>query len=223
MIYAKSENITLTTIQYPLPECLSSTYVATIVSQNNRPDLWLSSCLALRDVAHFVVAASIQYTIKGETRDVQLQASSARTRNAVLGSLDRLGPPPQVSYVELTRMFSDIFQIILPETPSLAPEDVRGFPRDECEIDAIDAFCRSLFNRQMLHRVSDRQMMRSVSEITRNISLLDDPSGQSKSMLPRIYALNCQACHIAGETLLSEMESLEFPVRPYAICTWYTG
>lgn len=184
------------------------------MSQNSHPDLWLPSCLALRDVAHFVVAASIQYTIKGETRDVQLKQSSAHTRNAVLGSIDSLSTPPQVSSVELTKMFTDIFQIILPDTPSLAPEDARGFPRNECEIDAIDALCRSLLNRQMLHRVSDRQMMRSISEITRSISHLDDPSGQTKSMFPRIYVLNCRACHIAGETLLNYTENLEFPVRP---------
>lgn len=125
--------------------------------------------------------------------------------------------PPQLSRVELTKMFGDIFQIILPDTPSLATEDARVYVGDEYEVDAMDDFCRSLSNRQMLHRVSDRQMMRGISDVTRSISLLDDPSGQHKSTYPRIYVLNCRACHFAGDTQLNYAENLEFPVRLFLL------
>ncbi|KAL1953032.1 hypothetical protein VTO42DRAFT_3741 [Malbranchea cinnamomea] len=202
---------TLASELYPLPECLSPEYVSGIVAQNSQPNQWLPFCLALRDVAHFVVAASIQYTVKGECRDVRLQASSVRTRNAVLAALDGLHMPPHLPRVELVRMFGDIFQIILPDTPSLTQAKSSGYAGDAYEVDALDALCRSLLNRQVLHRVSDRQMMHSISEITRSISLLDDPSGQNKSMAPRVYVLNCQYCHIAGETQLNYTDNLRFP------------
>ena len=121
--------------------------------------------------------------------------------------------PQQFSKVELLATFSDIFQIILLDTPTIShdqsPEPGGAY---ECEADAMDALCRSLTDRQMLQRVSDRQMMQSVGEITRDIALLDDPSGRSPSNLPRVYALNCQDCHLAGDTQLKYLEKLEFPV-----------
>lgn len=170
-------------------------------------------------MAHFVVAASVQYTVNGETRDRHLQSSSGKTRKAVLTSLDKLRMPQQFAKVDLLATFSDIFQVILLDTPSLShdqsPESGGGYG---CEADALDDLCRSLTSRQMLQRVSDRQMMHSVSEITRDIALLDDPSGRNPSTCPRVYALNCPDCHLAGDTQLKHVEQLEFPVCPSNMC-----
>jgi hypothetical protein len=61
-------------------------------------------------------------------------------------------------------------------------------------------------------------MMQNVAEVTKSISLLDDPSGQHNAALPRAYALNCRGCHIAGDTELANAESLEFPVCSLTPC-----
>ncbi|KAH8743504.1 hypothetical protein F5882DRAFT_313454 [Hyaloscypha sp. PMI_1271] len=185
---------------YPLPDCLSSQYVATIVPQEGFPGDWLVHFLALRDVSLFVVWASVQYTVNQETRDVRLQSSSARTRNAILHALENLRMPAHLSKMDLVATFNDTFRIILPDTLNLGR---RGSGEsDECEIDAIDLLCTKLNDRQVVNRVSDREMMHSISEVTRNIALLDDPSGQFRAARPKIWALNCQKGHIVGESQL---------------------
>jgi hypothetical protein len=198
--------------QYPLPECLTSQYVSTIVPQEGFSGDWLSQFLALRDVSLFVVGASIQYTVNRETRDVRLQSSSARTRNAVLHALDNLRMPAHLSKMDLVSTFSETFRIILPDTPSLVRRNSTDSQNDENEMDAIDALCVRLCDRQVVHRVSDREMMHGVSEITRNIALLDDPSGQFRTTRPRLYVINCGRCHFAGDSQLRYLENLKFPV-----------
>lgn len=146
-----------------------------------------------------------------ETRDVRLQTSSARTRNAVLHALEYLRMPGHLSKIDLLATFSDTFRIILPDTLNLGR---RGSSEsDECEIDAIDLLCAKLKDRQVLNRVSDRELTHSISEVTRNIALLDDPSGQFRSARPRIWVLNCQKGHLAGESQLKAAENMKFPVR----------
>jgi hypothetical protein len=200
-------------LQYPLPECLSSQCVASLVSTNGFTGDWLSQFLALRDVSNFVVGASVQYVVNGEIRDMRLQASSARTRNAVLHALDNIRLPGHLSRSDLIATFSDTFRTILPETPSLVRRVSSPSLMDESEIDAIDALCLKLSERQIISRVSDREMMHSMSEITRNIALIDDPSGLFRASRPRLYAVNCENAHLFGDTHLRSLGYTKFPVR----------
>jgi hypothetical protein len=120
--------------------------------------------------------------------------------------------PGQLSKADLVSTFSETFRIILPNTPSLLRRNSTGSQGDETEMDAIDALCAKLNDRQVIHRVSDREMMHNVSEITRNIALLDDPSGQFRTGQPKLYAVNCPKCHFVGESQLRSLENLKLPV-----------
>lgn len=194
--------------------------MATIVPHDGPPANWLVQFLALRDISQFVVGASVQYVMKMERRDVRLQSSSARTRNAVLQALDNLRMPDHLSKFDLVATFSDTFRIILPDTLNLARQG--SSDSDDFEIDAIDLLCTKLSDRQILNRVSDHELSRSVSEVTRNIALLDDPSGQFRSVRPRIWVLNCQKGHIVGETQLKATENMNFPVRSHMCSCSFT-
>lgn len=197
--------------QYPLRDCVSSQYVTTIAPADGFPGDWLSQFLAIRDVSQFVVGASLQYSVNQETRDVRLQSSSARTRNAVLRTLENIRLPHHLSQLDMISTFSDTFRVVLPETLNLGRSSLDG-QADESDVDAIDALCARLNDRQVVHRVSDREMMHNVSQITRNIELLDDPSGHFKGPRPRLFTLNCDSCHIIGETQLKSANT-HFPVR----------
>jgi hypothetical protein len=116
--------------------------------------------------------------------------------------------------MDLVSTFSEIFRIILPDTPSLMRRKSTDSQNDENEMDAIDALCVRLRDRQVVHRVSDREMMHGVSEITRNISILDDPTGQLRNTRPKLYAINCGRSHFAGESQLKQLKGIKFPVRP---------
>lgn len=190
---------------------LSSQYVVSIIPQEGFSGDWLSQFLALRDITHFVVGASIQYSVKRESRDFQLQASSSKTRNAVLQALDNMRLPPHLAKADLIANFSDIFRIILPDTPNLARRNETS--EDEYGWDAIDALCVKLNDRQVVNRASDREMMHSISEVTRNIALLDDPSAQFRAAHPTLYSLNCQSCHQVGDTQMRQSGDIKFPVR----------
>jgi len=122
--------------------------------------------------------------------------------------------PSHLSKIELVSTFSETFRVILPDTPTLVRRKSTDSQRDENEMDAMDALCVRLCDRQVIHRVSDREMMHGVSEITRNIALLDDPSGQLRTARPRLYVINCGKCHLAGDSQLRYLEHLKFPVRP---------
>lgn len=200
----RSELPNLASELYPLPECLSSQYVANIVPQDGFPGNWLAQFMALRDVSHFIVGASVQYAVNRETRDMRLQSSSARTRSAVLHALENIRIPAHLSKVDLVANFSDTFRIILPDTLSLARRGSTEGCADENDIDAIDALCSRLSDRQVVNRVSDREMMHSVTEVTRSVELLDDPGGKSRAARPKVFVLNCEACHIVGESQLKD-------------------
>ncbi len=168
--------------------------------------------MALRDVAQFVVGASVQYTLNRETRDVRLQSSSARTRNAVLHALENIRLPSHLSKVDLVSNFSDTFRIILPDTLSLTRRGSLDALADESDIDAIDAFCARLSDRQVVSRVSDREMMHSISQVTRNIELLDDPSGKLRATRPKVFVMNCEGCHTVGGGQLKASDKLNLSV-----------
>ena len=161
-----------------------------------------------------MVAASVQYTVNRETRDVHLQSTSAKTRNAVLHALNNIRMPPHLSKMDLVAIFSDTFRIILPDTPNIVRRNSSESPVDENEIEAIDALCARLNNRHLVQRASDRETVHSISEIMRNIALLDDPSGQFRAASPKLYVMNCRRCHLAGNSQLRNSDHLKLPVRP---------
>ncbi|QSZ31823.1 hypothetical protein DSL72_001392 [Monilinia vaccinii-corymbosi] len=194
------------------------TYISTLTSPSSSGESggggggggWLAQFLALRDLTQFVVAASIQYAINGETRDAYLPAASERTRNAVLRAIENMRIPPRFSRDDLVGTFTDQYRIILPDTPDLRRQSMQ-VQRDDQELDALDALCLRLSDRQMISRVSDREMMHTISEITKRILALDDPSHHAKPSRPRIYALNCSKCHLAGASQMRYLENLKFP------------
>jgi hypothetical protein len=183
-----------------------------LIPQDGFSNNWLSQLLALRDVSIFVVGASVQYAANQETRDIRLQSSSARTRNAVLHALDNLRMPAHLSKMDLIATFSETFRIILPDTPSLVRQSPTDSSNDENEMDAIDALCVRLADRQVIHRISDRKLRLGVSEITRKIALLDDPTGNCRSARPRLYVLNCGGAHLVGDSQIRFLENFKIPV-----------
>ncbi|KAG4027877.1 hypothetical protein MFRU_026g00580 [Monilinia fructicola] len=209
---------------YPLNDCFSAKYISTLIPPydpseggvgggggGEKGGGWLAQFLALRDITQFVVAASIQYTINGETRDAYLPAASERTRNAVLRVIENMRIPPRFSKDDLVGTFTDQYRIILPDTPDLRRQSMQ-IQVDDRELDAIDALCLRLSDRQMISRVSDREMMHTISEITKRILALDDPSRHAKPSRPRIYTLNCSKCHLAGASQMRYLENLKFPL-----------
>jgi hypothetical protein len=144
----------------------------------------------------------VQYAANRETRAVRLRECSAMTRNAVLGVLEQIRMPQHLSKLDLLATFSETFRIALPDTPVVSRRGSSELQTDEHEIDAIEALCARLNDRQVIQRVSDRDLMRSISEVTRNIARLDDPSGQFRVAKPRLYVQNCSKCHIAGDSQL---------------------
>ena len=201
-------------LQYPLAECLSSQYVSTIVPQHGFACRdWLPQFLALRDVSQFLVGASIQYSVNRETRDFRLQSSNARTRNAVLLAIENLRVPEHLLHFDIATPFSETFRIILPDTPHIDDPNSATANSHETKMDAMDALCLRLCDRMVIHRVSDREMMHSLSELSRSISLLDDPSAPLlRPVRPRLYALNCPHAHVAGDSQLRSAGNLKFPV-----------
>jgi hypothetical protein len=183
-----------------------------IVPQDGFSEDWLAQFLALRDISQFVVGASVQYSVNRETRNVGLQSSSARSRNAVFHALEHLRMPSHLSKLDVMATFSDTFRIILPDTLQLSRRDSMDSRADETEMDALDMLCSKLCERQVVHRASDRELVHSVSEITRNIALLDDPTSQFRSTRPRLFALNCNMCHVAGESQLRSLRNISIPV-----------
>ncbi|KAK3322075.1 hypothetical protein B0H66DRAFT_473656 [Apodospora peruviana] len=192
------ETPNLTSELYPLADCLSPNYISELAPACESPVGWLPQFLALRDISQFVVGASIQYAANRETRDVRLQSASAASRNAILGALDNIRIPFGLSRVDMVAAFSNTFRIILPDTPDLSRQDTSGSRGDEYELDAVDALCARLKERQVIHRMSDRETMINVSQVVRNILLQDDPAGQSGTARPSLYAVNCPQCHLVG-------------------------
>lgn len=195
-----------------MAKCLSSPKISPLVPPDSFSGDWLSQFLALRDVSNFVIGASVQYVVRGETRNMRLQAESARTRNAVLLALDNMRLPAHLNRMDLVSQFSETFRIILPDTPSLVRRRSSESHVDENEMDAIDSLCSKLSDRQVIHRVSDREMMHKISEITKKISLLDDPAGGFRATRPRLYTFNCEECHLAGDSQLRSLGNLNLPV-----------
>ncbi|KAK3319968.1 hypothetical protein B0T19DRAFT_361510 [Cercophora scortea] len=192
----------LTLVQYPLATCLSPQYILELAPRENFAVSWLSQFLALRDVSHFVVGASVQYAANRETRDVRLQSSSARSRNAILNALDNVRLPSHLSKVDMVATFSSSFRVILPDTLDLSRQSLAESRIDECELDALDALCARLKERQVIHRMSDKESMHNISQVVRSIALQDDPSGKVAAARPGLYVMNCSSCHFVGDSQL---------------------
>ncbi|KAG5291948.1 WD domain-containing protein [Histoplasma ohiense] len=203
----------LGTEMYPLAHCLLSESVSTIVPKDGSSDDWLCQFMALRDVTLFVVGTNVQYAVNTGTRNPHLQAMSSETRNAVLAALDHVKLPHHLSKADLIASFSDGFRVVLPNTPNVTTQNSsESDDVDENVADALDAFCQRLGCRQLISRVSDREVIHSITEITRNIALLDDPSAQFRASRPRLYVLNCRGCHFAGYSQLRYLDNINLPL-----------
>ncbi|KAK2778674.1 hypothetical protein FQN53_001727 [Emmonsiellopsis sp. PD_33] len=198
---------------YPLAPCLLSDSVSIIVPHNGSSDDWLRQFLALRDVTLFVVGANIQYTVNRELRNTQLQATTAETRNAIFTALDNIKLPHHLSKTDLISSFTDTFRIVLPDTHNVASKEPSESDDDNIG-DALDSLCAKLENRMVVNRVSDRELLHGITEITRNIALFDDPSGQFRTARPRLYVLNCRKCHLAGYSQLRYFKNIHLPLDP---------
>lgn len=189
-------------------------YVSKIVPRGSTPDDWLSQFLALRDVTQFVIGTHLQYAADREVHDFLLEESSMLTRNAVFNCLESMKMPQYLVKMDLITIFSDMFHIILSDTPNLpGKQSIIDSPLGEVELDSLDALCQKLNSRRIIQRAGDRELVHNISEITRNVSLLDDPSGQFKSIRPGLYAVNCRSCHLIGYSQLKNLDKIVIPVR----------
>ena len=143
----------------------------------------------------------IQYEANGEVHDPHLRASCAQCRNDILGALDNLRIPSHLSRVELVASFVTTFRIILEDTPPAPEPDSSRTYDDDYELDALDALCGRLGERQAIHRASDVHCQAGVSEVVTRLVLQDDPTGQLRGT-PGIYASNCPECHFLGRSQL---------------------
>lgn len=193
-------------MQYPLDGCLLPAYIAELVHGSDITGKWLNQYLSLRDIAHFVVAASVQYNVNQERRDVRLQSSSARSRNAILQVIDSMQLPSSISKTDLVVSFSSMFRIILPDTLDASTREAADLSIDELEIDAIDNLCTRLSERQVIHRASDGEVIHGISQVISDIMHTDNPSSQYYSSQPTLYALNCPECHIIGGSELKTID-----------------
>lgn len=167
------------------------------------PLSWLAQFLALRDVSHFIVGASLQYAANSETRNMRLHATSATSRNALLTALDQVRIPNHLAKVDMLATFNATFRVVLWDTLDLSRVDSQDVEADPAAVEAVVSLQERLQGRQILHRVSDREAASNLSSITRSIQLLDDPSGQIVSyQYPSLFALNCPECHIVGGSQL---------------------
>ncbi|WEW60398.1 hypothetical protein PRK78_005883 [Emydomyces testavorans] len=201
----------LATQLYPLPDCLSPDYVSTIVSKEEASEQWLTQFFALRDISHFVVGAFVQHLVDEGAVDPGLQAACAESRNAILVSLESFRIPQNFCKLEMIETFSEIFRLILPDTPSVSVEDASKLVFDEEAMDGVHTFCVSLNERQVIHRVSDAQMMNAVSSIMRNAAPFVDASSRARSSCQRAYALNCSSCHFVEHFQFIDANNLQIP------------
>lgn len=211
----KYELPTLATKLYPLPDCLSPHSVSGLIPEDGSYRDWLTQFLALRDVSQFIIGAFVQYAANRESRDFGLQAASARSRDAVLHALSRMQVPPHIPREQLVATFKPIFEVVLRDSSDLVQCDSADQWDDE--IDAIDALCLRLTDRQIIHRVSDHEVMRSISEVTRSFAALGDPNGQFRSASPSLYVVNCRLCHFAGYSSPQGLANFKLPRDTFEI------
>lgn len=158
-----------------------------------------------------MIGASIEYAVHQETREVGLKTASADSRNAILHALDNLRMPSRLSKRDLVSTFNATFRIILADTLDLSPSDSPELAVDECELDALDSLGARLGERQIIHRVSDAGMMRSVSQVIKEVLDHDGPSDQFGSPRPGLYVFNCPYCHLSGASQL-RAANIQLPV-----------
>ncbi|KAM3480816.1 hypothetical protein MY8738_004817 [Beauveria namnaoensis] len=164
---------------------------------------WISQFLALRDIAQYIIGASLQYSAKSETCDEQLFRHSLASRNAIFAALQNLQIPSQFSKVDVVASFNAYFRLILWHTPDLAHSSLNESSRGEYVSDALDELTERLTQRRAIQRASDREMTLNISKITRSIQIQDDPEGSYiTSQSPSQYVLNCPSSHTVGGSQL---------------------
>lgn len=111
--------------------------------------------------------------------------------------------PTHLSKVEMIATFVSTFRVALWDTLDLSGVGGSDLEGNLVALGSITALEERLKDRQLVHRISDREAASNISTITRGIQLLDDPSGQVVSyQYPTLFALNCSECHLVGGSQL---------------------
>lgn len=129
----------------------------------------------------------------------------------MLRALENVRLPPHLSKSDLVATFNSTFRTILPDTLDLASDDSSDGSVDDFELDALDQLGARLTERQIVHRVSDGEMMHGMSQVIREIVLQDNPSGHFGSGRPSLLVLDCPECHLVGGAQL-RAHDIEVPV-----------
>lgn len=177
------------------------------MQKEDAPGQWLNQYLALRDIAQFIVAASIQYNVNQEHRDVRLQSTSARSRNAVLQAVESMRLPSNFTKADIMVSFSAMFRVILPDTLDATTRGASDLAIDELEIDAMDNLGTRLSERQIIHRASDGEVIHGISQVISDIMHVDNPGSQYCAGQPSLYVLNCPECHMIGGSELRTIDT----------------
>ena len=110
----------------------------------------------------------------------------------------------------MVAIIHDIFSVIFSGNDRPIPSGSSEVGAMDIEIEAIEALCERVAYGDRSHRISDKETMRGISEITRNIELLADP--HNAIACPRFYAVNCRNCHLIGHYQLTQLSGVKFPV-----------
>ncbi|KFA76983.1 hypothetical protein S40288_11011 [Stachybotrys chartarum IBT 40288] len=183
----RNELPNLTSDLYPLADCLGPEYILELVPDDPSSDKWLNQFLTLRDICHFILGACIEQSVNQDSPDFDLISSCADSRDAILLAIDNLRLPAQFSKTDVAADLSDTFRIILPDTLDLVRSESHSGGVDEFELDALDSLSVRLGDKQIIHRVSDGEMMHSVSQVIREIVDQDNPTEQVGSTHPGLF------------------------------------
>ncbi|KAI9150462.1 hypothetical protein HJFPF1_10229 [Paramyrothecium foliicola] len=213
----RNELPNLTTDLYPLPGCLCPPHIRSLVPDHQSSDIWLAQYLTLRDITLFIAGASIDATLNSDNPSHDVWSACADSRDAVLHTVDAINVPDHIAKPELTASLVELYRIILPNTPNLnhtgyVEEDSSGL-----ELDALENLAVWCSDRQIVHRVSDGEMVHGVSQILRDIAD-DNTGGHSGNTCDGIYVVNCSQCHfIRGSQLKVSNVPLHASTRPLYI------
>jgi hypothetical protein len=120
--------------------------------------------------------------------------------------------PSNLSTMEMVSAVGTTFRLILPNTPQIGRWDTAEPVFDDYQaLDALESFAAKLSEREVVHRVSDKELMYSVSQVITTI-VQEDPGSQYLGGRPGLYMINCPDFHLLGEVQL-RYAGYQLPVR----------
>jgi hypothetical protein len=124
-----------------------------------------------------------------------------RARNTILNALITMHLPSNLSTMEMVSVVGTTFRLILPNTPQIGRWDTAEPAFDDYQaLDALESFAEKLSEREVVHRVSDKELMHSVSQVITTI-VQEDPGSQYLGR-PGLYMTNCPDFHLLGSTTI---------------------